>query len=147
MVRAEAALERRKRGGKNADFTIQMQKMRKAFRRVGEIAHGYGGVPRLRRRNAARLFGRNVFRYGKTDKKMHGALRHVRGMSLNSVRTGYRRVEHVFRRFFWRREIEERALFNRDIPRRRWCRFAATFIWRREIAERALFNRDIPRCR
>ena len=26
-MRAEAALERRKRGGKNADFTIQMQKM------------------------------------------------------------------------------------------------------------------------
>ena len=100
MVRAEAALERRKRGGKNADFTIQMQKMRKAFRRIGEIAHGYGGVPRLRRRNAARLFGRNVFRYGKTDKKMHGALRHVRGMSLNSVRTGYRRVERVFRRLY-----------------------------------------------
>ena len=98
--RAEAALERRKRGGKNADFTIQMQKMRKAFRRVGEIAHGYGGVPRLRRRNAARLFGRNVFRYGKTDKKMHGALRHVRGMSLNSVRTGYRRGERVFCRFY-----------------------------------------------
>ena len=31
---------------------------------------------------------------------MHGALRHVRGMSLNSVRTGYRRVERVFRRLY-----------------------------------------------
>lgn len=63
-----------------------MQKMRKAFRRVGEIAHGYGGVPRLRRRNAARLFGRNVFRYGETDKKMHGALRHVRRMPVKICR-------------------------------------------------------------